>query len=175
MLKKIFFVLFFVLSITFCSNSEDNSSDLIGIRVNIPNSIEKYNNSAKNFKHIQGLPTIINIAGAKCSSCIHELKHWNKLIEKNLYKYTVNYYFIAEGSPNFYFKENVLNKNFLERTPIFLDVDSLFIKINGLEEIRNNKTLILDPDGNLIFFGSPYSNPDNLNEIVSFLEKDDLF
>ena len=51
-------------------------------KVILPKKIAPANHQAEKFKHKRGKKTIITILGAKCSSCIHEMKIWKQYFEK---------------------------------------------------------------------------------------------
>jgi hypothetical protein len=145
-------------------NTISNSQKVI-----LPKKIAPANHQAEKFKHKRGKKTIITILGAKCSSCIHEMKIWKQYFEKGKIDRNANYYFIAEGNPNFYFKENVYRRKLLQSLPIFIDKDSSFVKNNQLNFLRKKHTLVLNNNNRIVFVGSPYLNKENITKINEIL------
>ena len=152
------------------SCTERNCQNYLKLRsIYIPDSLIPVNHGAQEFNFFENQVTVITIVGAGCTTCIQELKFWKEFIKKENLDHNINYYFIAEGKPNFYFNENVKNRDFLQNLPIFLDKDSLFIKNNNLSSIRQKHTIILNNENKIIHIGSPFFDSLNADKIKKLL------
>ena len=164
----------FILSVltVFAVSCEDNTwktnyPNLVNKQVVISDSVMPYNKYAD--KSIQEKSKkVITVLKAGCSICVRKLKDWQNIINKNFQKFNNDFYFIVTGKPNFYFKENIINKNYLH-IPVYLDKDKSFIKENNLTAIREKETIILDENNKIIFYGSPLyeHNVDEIKRILS--------
>lgn len=139
--------------------------DTLPDTVSIPINLDPYNYGAKNFQHKKNTYTIISLFGAGCNICVVELNAWKDFLEEGKLDSNLNYYFIAIGTPNFYFKENVLKRDNLSRLPIYVDEDSTFLKANNILNYNLYKTILLDNKGSVLHVGSPNYDQDNLNKI----------
>jgi hypothetical protein len=153
----------------FVSCSGKVSHEFSSNAVVFPDSLLPFNMTAKSFKHINNQPTVVTLVDSECHIGIIEMRAWSGFIDQGLFDKEWNYYFIAEGSPNFYFNEYVSRNKMLQKLPIFLDKDRIFIQQNKLEAFRRYRTLVLNEKGIMIFAGSPYYEPSYADKIIHII------
>lgn len=167
MVRKISLSFIIGLIFLYCNRYEPGKK-FVGKEILIPNELLAYNIGAETAVQYSNRPSLITISGAGCTSCIVHLDEWQEAIHQSSFKQSLNYYFIAEGKPDFYFNANVLEKDFLKIIPIYLDEDSSFRKLNNLSTFAWNRTIILDKKNRVIYYGLINLKDDNvLKNILS--------
>jgi hypothetical protein len=77
---------------------------------------------------------------------------------------------LAVGNSNFYFDYNYNSKNYYN-FETYRDYNFKFIKANQLEDIMVVKTLVLNSDAEIVFYGSPILDISNKNAFIETINK----
>jgi len=148
---------------------QSHHPELISEKLYIPESLTPFNDYAKNLKINSSKFYMITLLDADCYICVGELKEWTNFLKKNPEFSEHNTLFVAVGKYNFYFEKSLLEKNFI-KVPVFLDIDSTFIKRNSLFGLKQKDTIILDSNLVVRYVGSPIANKNNKDKIFNLID-----